>query len=386
MPMNSTSDTASANCNFSRRPHSSPPRVRLPRRRAPVPLVAVRGRCREKRVHARRPWFGARVCPPMSVSFDVVARSRFGMEMIRGPTSPPRFSTPRVSRSGLKRTRVRLVPAVPRASPRVTETQTPAESDSPVSLTPPVSGPSVVRHENTLLPDSAAQKTPFRPSPLAPAAQFKRLSSPPEWALGSTNPPLSGNFAPVVGTCEITNLVVHGSIPASAAGVFLRNGPNPAFEPKLGPDRYHWFDGDGMLHWVLLRSGTEGRDGDDRESGGGEVLGSIPGPGRTGIPNVKTDKTANNSSSASYGRSYVATKNLQREMEIGETLFTGLRDISPIWNVLVPRLVEKLCLDWRKPDTPFWVVQSKVRGFPTEHVERRLNAHTRPAKGLFPLP
>ena len=141
-----------------------------------------------------------------------------------------------------------------------------------------------------------------------------------------------------------------------------------------------------MLHWVLLRSGTEGGDGDHRESGGGEVLGSIPGPGGTGIPNVKTDKTANNSSSASYGRSYVATKNLQREMEIGETLFTGLRDISPIWNLLVPRLVEKLCLDWRKPDTPFWVVQSKVRGFPTEHVERRLNAHTRPAKGLFPLP
>ena len=34
--------------------------------------------------------------------------------------------------------------------------------------------------------------------------------------------------------------------------MFLRNGPNPQF-PPLG--RYHWFDGDGMVHGVLIEDG-----------------------------------------------------------------------------------------------------------------------------------
>jgi len=41
--------------------------------------------------------------------------------------------------------------------------------------------------------------------------------------------------------------VVGGEIPADLEGLFVRNGSNPAFDP---PGRYHWFDGDGMVHGV----------------------------------------------------------------------------------------------------------------------------------------
>jgi carotenoid cleavage dioxygenase len=40
-------------------------------------------------------------------------------------------------------------------------------------------------------------------------------------------------------------------------------------------------------------------------------------------------------------------------------LYTGLRDITPVWRVLLPRLFTKIVEDWRAPDSPFWVVQSK---------------------------
>ena len=64
---------------------------------------------------------------------------------------------------------------------------------------------------------------------------------------------LRGNFAPT--PKEVTNpdlVVTRGELPASLDGCFLRNGPNPFFEP-LG--KYHWFDGDGMVHGVRIRGG-----------------------------------------------------------------------------------------------------------------------------------
>jgi carotenoid cleavage dioxygenase len=66
------------------------------------------------------------------------------------------------------------------------------------------------------------------------------------------NPFLQGNFAPwrLEGVGE--DLEVEGQIPPELAGTYYRNGPNPALEPA---GRYHWFDGDGMIHALTLADG-----------------------------------------------------------------------------------------------------------------------------------
>lgn len=66
------------------------------------------------------------------------------------------------------------------------------------------------------------------------------------------NPYLQGNFAPVQEEKTAEGLAVIGEIPKDLEGSFVRNGPNPQFTPK---GRYHWFDGDGMLHGVHLSQG-----------------------------------------------------------------------------------------------------------------------------------
>ncbi len=66
------------------------------------------------------------------------------------------------------------------------------------------------------------------------------------------NPFLNGNYRPVFEEVDATDLKILGSLPAELQGMFVRNGPNPQFPPK---GNYHWFDGDGMLHGVLIRDG-----------------------------------------------------------------------------------------------------------------------------------
>ena len=61
------------------------------------------------------------------------------------------------------------------------------------------------------------------------------------------SPYLSGNYAPTPDERQLELTVVAGKIPADLRGVFVRNGSNPRFEPE---GRYHWFDGDGMIHAV----------------------------------------------------------------------------------------------------------------------------------------
>jgi carotenoid cleavage dioxygenase len=66
------------------------------------------------------------------------------------------------------------------------------------------------------------------------------------------NPFLQGNFAPWRMEGDAPDLEVEGEIPRELDGTFYRNGANPAFEPM---GRYHWFDGDGMIHAIRLRDG-----------------------------------------------------------------------------------------------------------------------------------
>lgn len=61
---------------------------------------------------------------------------------------------------------------------------------------------------------------------------------------------LSANFAPVDELPPTRCPVVRGAIPRClAGGAYIRNGPNPQHLPR-GP--HHLFDGDGMLHSLLL--------------------------------------------------------------------------------------------------------------------------------------
>jgi len=99
------------------------------------------------------------------------------------------------------------------------------------------------------------------------------------------NPFLQGNFAPWRSEGAFEDLEVIGAIPRELNGTFYRNGPNPAFEPR---GRYHWFDGDGMIHAITLREGR-----------------------------------------AAYRNRWVASDGLMEEREAGEALYPGLLDISP---------------------------------------------------------
>nr|MBX2873260.1 carotenoid oxygenase family protein [Saprospiraceae bacterium] len=72
------------------------------------------------------------------------------------------------------------------------------------------------------------------------------------YALEAANPYLLGAYAPVFEEVVEHNLKVTGEIPKDINGIYVRNGPNPKFEPK---GHYHWFDGDGMLHAVHIENG-----------------------------------------------------------------------------------------------------------------------------------
>ncbi len=69
-----------------------------------------------------------------------------------------------------------------------------------------------------------------------------------------TDPALNGYYAPFHAEMDAPDLVIEGRLPHGLAGTFYRNGPDPQFPPHP-QDRYHVFDGDGMVFAIALGDG-----------------------------------------------------------------------------------------------------------------------------------
>ena len=96
------------------------------------------------------------------------------------------------------------------------------------------------------------------------------------------DPFLNGNYAPWPLEGEARDLVVEGEVPRSLNGAYYRNGPNPQFAPR---GRYHWFDGDGMIHGFFFENGR-----------------------------------------VDYRNRWVRTERFEKEREAGEALYRSLRE------------------------------------------------------------
>lgn len=68
-----------------------------------------------------------------------------------------------------------------------------------------------------------------------------------------THPYRTGAWRPQRNEYDATDLPVRGHLPADLSGVYLRNTENPLM-PAL--NRYHPFDGDGMLHMMSFQDGV----------------------------------------------------------------------------------------------------------------------------------
>ncbi len=68
----------------------------------------------------------------------------------------------------------------------------------------------------------------------------------------ASNPFLKGSFAPVLKEIDEPHLPIVGELPKDLVGIYMRNGPNPAFIPFSYTFPY---DGDGMLHAIYIRNG-----------------------------------------------------------------------------------------------------------------------------------
>jgi carotenoid cleavage dioxygenase len=98
------------------------------------------------------------------------------------------------------------------------------------------------------------------------------------------DPFLTGNYGPLLIEGDAFDLPVEGELPRELHGTLYRNGPNPQFAPR---GRYHWFDGDGMIHAFRLQGGR-----------------------------------------ASYRNRWVRTPRFARERAAGEALFGGIADVA----------------------------------------------------------
>ncbi|MBT6275477.1 MAG: dioxygenase [Chromatiales bacterium] len=95
------------------------------------------------------------------------------------------------------------------------------------------------------LPLAARNIELFSPSGAAPRDA-------PAWIWDVDHPYVHGIFAPVDGELEKSDLDVVGELPADLDGCFVLNSPNQRWRPG---GKYHYYDGDGMLHAVYFHDG-----------------------------------------------------------------------------------------------------------------------------------
>lgn len=65
-------------------------------------------------------------------------------------------------------------------------------------------------------------------------------------------PVLRGGFTPATHECDLDELEVIGTLPQDLSGAYFRNGPNRMYAAQ---GRYHWYDGDGMIHAAYFDKG-----------------------------------------------------------------------------------------------------------------------------------
>lgn len=68
------------------------------------------------------------------------------------------------------------------------------------------------------------------------------------------HPFLTGHAAPFGAELDAPDLIVTGALPADLQGTFYRNGPDPLYPPHPD-DKYHPFDGDGMIYAFKIADG-----------------------------------------------------------------------------------------------------------------------------------
>lgn len=107
------------------------------------------------------------------------------------------------------------------------------------------------------------------------------------------NPYLQGNYAPIQHEIHTQHLKINGEFPIGFSGIYLRNGPNPAFIPI---SYTYPIDGDGMIHAV-------------------EIL----------------------NNKVSYRNRYVQTEALLAERKAQQALYSGIS--RPLWTL--PSFIEK---------------------------------------------
>ena len=160
-------------------------------------------------------------------------------------------------------------------------------------------------------------------------------------------PALSGNNAPIQSEDVFTDMKVIGEVPKDLNGLYVRNGPNPYFQPEW---RYHAFDGDGMLHAVKFENGK-----------------------------------------VTYRNKWVKTSALQEELAAEKSLWKGIKETwradrpdEPLKNTAntdVKYHAGRLISMWYRAGMPYAVDPDTLETIGTSDFEgavMRLSAHSRP--------